>query len=123
MAFSFLARLRSDHPRSRGEYNLWDAAGSKEDGSSPLSRGIPVSRNEQFGLPGIIPALAGNTSRAVASSSRASDHPRSRGEYAATQGISVAVGGSSPLSRGIPCLQISIDLREGIIPALAGNTQ
>ena len=52
-----------DHPRSRGEYRdcVLDPAG--EGGSSPLSRGILGHRDPSIGDEGIIPALAGNTSR------------------------------------------------------------
>ena len=51
-----------DHPRSRGEY--WPQAAKPVHalGSSPLSRGIPSVRIGMPNTPGIIPALAGNTS-------------------------------------------------------------
>ena len=35
------AMVLSDHPRSRGEYELADEIANQKDGSSPLSRGIP----------------------------------------------------------------------------------
>ena len=91
-----------DHPRSRGEYDRDDVIVGHAAGSSPLSRGILKERNGVFEGPGIIPALAGNTSAPPASPSSATDHPRSRGEY---------VGG------------VDADpLEVRIIPALAGNT-
>ena len=52
-------------------------------------------------LRGIIPALAGNTSRMWAVIIRAGDHPRSRGEYDRWVTRAGTVAGSSPLSRGI----------------------
>ena len=94
----------TDHPRSRGEYLAAPAAGVVVRGSSPLSRGILVMVVMSGSCPGIIPALAGNTSGRAMRSLPVADHPRSRGEYtspATRRGFSL---GSSPLSRGIPCI-------------------
>ena len=56
---------RSDHPRSRGEYGFPGTPSGCFHGSSPLSRGILTAIDWQ-GVPrGIIPALAGNTGRAM----------------------------------------------------------
>ena len=112
-----------DHPRSRGEYDGDRCPTAPCAGSSPLSRGIRSWTVFRPPCRGIIPALAGNTSRRSADVSSTTDHPRSRGEY---RPIAVAArrwAGSSPLSRGIrgvapPCMR-----QRGIIPALAGNTQ
>ena len=92
----------SDHPRSRGEYQLDDAqlfvlggssplsrgirgrvlAASLDDrGSSPLSRGIRGRGSFRPGRRRIIPALAGNTLGVPKSVVARQDHPRSRGEY------------------------------------------
>ena len=90
-------------------------------GSSPLSRGIRDSGVHVRGPQGIIPALAGNTSLTVSNAAPTSDHPRSRGEYHPSVGGST-IGGSSPLSRGIPVVMTSPCRDGGIIPALAGNT-
>ena len=51
------------------------------------------------------------------------DHPRSRGEYLSRQTPVPGSYGSSPLSRGILLCEQGFSLGEGIIPALAGNTQ
>ena len=51
-----------DHPRSRGEYASTTNSTTTRDGSSPLSRGIPRPHPRTRRGPGIIPALAGNTS-------------------------------------------------------------
>ena len=91
-------------------------------GSSPLSRGIPEASNLYHRRVGIIPALAGNTSMSCVSVKRPTDHPRSRGEYYLDYPLSVAIQGSSPLSRGIPRRRIRVRARRRIIPALAGNT-
>ena len=54
--------------------------------------------------------------------SRSADHPRSRGEYTLVPTLRDRVPGSSPLSRGILLCKIAGEHLEGIIPALAGNT-
>ena len=50
-----------DHPRSRGEYELFQLSPESTPGSSPLSRGIRGPPWEVIGGLRIIPALAGNT--------------------------------------------------------------
>ena len=50
-----------DHPRSRGEYRCPGVGSSGVSGSSPLSRGILWQVQDDGTVPGIIPALAGNT--------------------------------------------------------------
>ena len=112
-----------DHPRSRGEYpgSVWRAI--SRPGSSPLSRGIllhKVGSNRKYR---IIPALAGNTASCFATPDATSDHPRSRGEYGSAAEEVVVLGGSSPLSRGIPHLLGPGSGFRRIIPALAGNTR
>ena len=94
--------IRSDHPRSRGEYVDSLPPDVFTPGSSPLSRGILPSHDCCCHVPGIIPALAGNTDPTPGSHRRYSDHPRSRGEYAVVMGSPLDKYGSSPLSRGIP---------------------
>ena len=91
-------------------------------GSSPLSRGILNARHINLRWIRIIPALAGNTTPAKASWSASSDHPRSRGEYMGGAVWIRYLVGSSPLSRGIRMVNSQEEVRERIIPALAGNT-
>ena len=112
-----------DHPRSRGEYQNISRAGLNEAGSSPLSRGIPSAVAGRPKTLRIIPALAGNTAIIYAICVAARDHPRSRGEYQEEVNVILPSGGSSPLSRGIPGVLGVPVLAEGIIPALAGNTE
>ena len=114
--------LRPDHPRSRGEYGrvLGDLAALG--GSSPLSRGIPVSTKPYDTHIGIIPALAGNTRAFLDTEDLFPDHPRSRGEYFRSQKDCSWITGSSPLSRGILLPGSCGACSPGIIPALAGNT-
>ena len=113
---------KRDHPRSRGEYDVWQTWGYGVRGSSPLSRGIPPVTVTPHPLAGIIPALAGNTVPLVPSHQRCQDHPRSRGEYGILSRIALVPQGSSPLSRGILTRINQMSLKHGIIPALAGNT-
>ena len=112
----------SDHPRSRGEYLGEFLLPPRCQGSSPLSRGIPLTRSRNGAGSRIIPALAGNTPTAPQPFVEPPDHPRSRGEYASIGRYSNATRGSSPLSRGIRPPSRSPARRRRIIPALAGNT-
>ena len=112
----------ADHPRSRGEYWCRDFLDPRSKGSSPLSRGI-LARLYLLGPSwGIIPALAGNTSRIQTRGNRRWDHPRSRGEYSDQLVRSLNRLGSSPLSRGIRPKIALRRIGNRIIPALAGNT-
>ena len=81
-----------------------------------MRRGVLAGRRR------IIPALAGNTDVAAESAQACMDHPRSRGEYDHLHQGRWQWDGSSPLSRGIPELTVTITFTLRIIPALAGNT-
>ena len=93
-----------DHPRSRGVYGYLHPRGGGPPGSSPLARGLPPARSPRARgariIPAragftagptcvspvtewIIPARAGFTPPSRACSAGFSDHPRSRGVYAA----------------------------------------
>ena len=111
-----------DHPRSRGEYPTNPAPTCPEQGSSPLSRGIPCGDTPTRCPMGIIPALAGNTIPHAFHANGRSDHPRSRGEYSCEGAVNLLGEGSSPLSRGIRGYRFYGKLDARIIPALAGNT-
>ena len=116
------SRVCADHPRSRGEYKLVITPHGRREGSSPLSRGILLTKNLRVTKIRIIPALAGNTHFWMSPSPWGWDHPRSRGEYYRNPGATFATSGSSPLSRGIRNVLCSFIAWGGIIPALAGNT-
>ena len=115
-------RIDEDHPRSRGEYPGSASRRAFSHGSSPLSRGIQQPSATSETKPGIIPALAGNTDRGYPQEREGGDHPRSRGEYTPAAGRRRQWWGSSPLSRGILAGCAGRVGDDGIIPALAGNT-
>ena len=115
-------RPARDHPRSRGEYVNGVVHEFRDEGSSPLSRGIHAFLDPLLDLVRIIPALAGNTYGRAPRGQRWRDHPRSRGEYSAAVTGAIGSSGSSPLSRGIRVCDDSSFPAGGIIPALAGNT-
>ena len=97
-----LGRRHQDHPRSRGVYLLRDL-------NNPRRRGI-------------IPARAGFTQGEAWESISQRDHPRSRGVYARLLRTARFMMGSSPLARGLPIPQFSIEQNNRIIPARAGFT-
>ncbi len=73
-------------------------------------------------MTGIIPALAGNTSRTIRTATRTWDHPRACGEHYVGGGDRANLEGSSPRLRGTPKHADPQGRFGGIIPALAGNT-
>ena len=75
-------RSRQDHPRSRGVYPPVTCTPLVSRGSSPLARGLPLTRYPISFSSGIIPARAGFTSIRAATMGDIKDHPRSRGVYA-----------------------------------------
>ena len=88
------------HPRSRGENQRGQTRDARPPGSSPLTRGKPLTAIVPRGTTGLIPAHAGKTRSAAAPLARRRAHPRSRGEnMPGTQG-SATLTGSSPLTRG-----------------------
>ena len=91
-------------------------------GSSPLARGLRVSKILTATLWGIIPARAGFTVRPRRVGRMESDHPRSRGVYGGAAASALMGGGSSPLARGLPWTISSRKYQYRIIPARAGFT-
>ena len=111
-----------DHPRSRGVYHSALAQLRREEGSSPLARGLLRCCSTQARLGGIIPARAGFTVRAISVRRSSRDHPRSRGVYAGVRRRQAGDRGSSPLARGLHEALARMRIRERIIPARAGFT-
>ena len=90
------------HPRSRGEHAEGSVIALSHGGSSPLARGTH-RRNYPADFPGgLIPARAGNTSRACPGLVGGGAHPRSRGEHLDLIFLALTLWGSSPLARGTP---------------------
>ena len=111
-----------DHPRSRGVYvrgliGYWSAQGS-----SPLARGLPLTRAPGTGQWRIIPARAGFTDSYFSELHSCSDHPRSRGVYAPWGLLVWLPRGSSPLARGLQPRRGQARRLARIIPARAGFT-
>ena len=91
-----------DHPRACGEHFSTVSPMSLTCGSSPRLRGTHPRLQGHGRHPGIIPALAGNTS--------------------SRRSVTSWPGGSSPRLRGTPGHTLVGAGEQGIIPALAGNT-
>ena len=110
------------HPRSRGENRLGDLLATCRSGSSPLTRGKPLSSWTDTPCSGLIPAHAGKTAPCLSTSRADRAHPRSRGENRQTCRHGHGHAGSSPLTRGKHrCDQFRRPIR-GLIPAHAGKT-
>ena len=60
---------------------MWIGEVEFEFGSSPLARGLRLTRNNVQIAVGIIPARAGFTGGVEVESQSVKDHPRSRGVY------------------------------------------
>ena len=88
------------HPRSRGENRRGLSWRVLAGGSSPLTRGKLHHLSNRFKPCGLIPAHAGKTSGARVVLCAGWAHPRSRGENDCFTSQHVALGGSSPLTRG-----------------------
>ena len=100
-AIPFSTRLWiADHPRVGGEHVMWPWYSVKEAGSSPRGRGTHAPLLFKGNDFWIIPAWAGNTSRALAGSLSGADHPRVGGEHIPSRKITESRPGSSPRGRG-----------------------
>ena len=116
------ALMGGDHPRSRGVYANLPYKELRNNGSSPLARGLLVKKSTAKRISGIIPARAGFTEDVLHSISFRQDHPRSRGVYSRYAEYAVDNEGSSPLARGLLIYRPFQEGGRGIIPARAGFT-
>ena len=112
----------ADHPRIRGEHLVTIGSSMLPSGSSPHTRGARDLRRSRALLPGIIPAYAGSTSTVRNPASRATDHPRIRGEHVTPLPGETLACGSSPHTRGAPRQASRRRRQQRIIPAYAGST-
>ena len=121
------ARVRAGktqaHPRSRGENEYLKRGSFISPGSSPLTRGKPRRALRNRNRTGLIPAHAGKTAPAAASSCTSPAHPRSRGENFQGWGHRGGDRGSSPLTRGKPPGTNFFMVGVRLIPAHAGKTR
>ena len=115
-------RLRTAHPRSRGENVASTAARNVSLGSSPLTRGKRWEKDRWNDPGGLIPAHAGKTLTRAVASSIVRAHPRSRGENRDRQRDRDRSAGSSPLTRGKLDRRVKHVRGDGLIPAHAGKT-
>ena len=103
--FTFACNLTygrpTDHPRSRGVYEISEGNPFLVAGSSPLARGLPIRRRQVSLLHRIIPARAGFTLTSRPKTILNRDHPRSRGVYTKCAITNPSPNGSSPLARGL----------------------
>ena len=111
------------HPRSRGENKDGLVHADDVAGSSPLTRGKRLQACAVDGRPGLIPAHAGKTSFATATTAGTEAHPRSRGENKGSCMTAHVCQGSSPLTRGKPITWTRPTNCSRLIPAHAGKTQ
>ena len=110
------------HPRSRGENDEYAPPPLTLDGSSPLTRGKPARVIWSVMCVRLIPAHAGKTSRSPCARTSPTAHPRSRGENAFGDRLSLGRPGSSPLTRGKRFVRLPNEGKIGLIPAHAGKT-
>ncbi len=84
----------------RGEHTSPEKGNALGVGPSPRALGAQAARDLRPLGEGTIPACAGSTTIAAASSARCGDHPRVRGEHYAGITIDPGVRGPSPRARG-----------------------
>ena len=111
------------HPRSRGENSDDELANGAPGGSSPLTRGKPVSAGRWVGPVRLIPAHAGKTRMPESPRPSRGAHPRSRGENPRSRSWCSRGRGSSPLTRGKRGRKFGVAALGGLIPAHAGKTR
>ncbi len=110
-----------DHPRIRGT-NLFPAPKvTSTTGSSPHTRDKCTWQEERGALCRIIPAYAGQILISMKGQSQREDHPRIRGTNACFYRVRYSTLGSSPHTRDKSYISYQKDVREGIIPAYAGQ--
>ena len=113
---------RRAHPRSRGENNSARSDARGIAGSSPLTRGKLLPRDQNVAVRGLIPAHAGKTMRDTTYATVTRAHPRSRGENAPLEPTPERRPGSSPLTRGKLAWAAYQAGGVRLIPAHAGKT-
>ena len=117
-----LVRVKTVHPRPRGEHALGPPDTRAVSGSSPPARGTRATPSRPVSPHRFIPARAGNTPSCVQQPCASSVHPRPRGEHILLGSNGVYGSGSSPPARGTPS-ESQVEWNHlRFIPARAGNT-
>ncbi len=120
--FGNMASCTPVHPRTRGEHSIFKRRSFFVAGSSPHARGTPARTGGFFIRLRFIPARAGNTITAIASSVLSPVHPRTRGEHIYCNALCLCLHGSSPHARGTLLVFRLHRFQSRFIPARAGNT-
>ena len=110
-----------DHPRIRGEHDTHLCILQSGQGSSPHTRGAPVTGSLAMTRSGIIPAYAGSTTGSAAPGISAEDHPRIRGEHPLIGECKARTPGSSPHTRGAPARRAGATAWSGDHPRIRGE--
>ena len=115
-------RRTPDHPRTCGANGVPSVVTVYASGSSPHMRGKPADKPPAVRQQRIIPAHAGQTSRASRARGADSDHPRTCGANVMNGSNFINSVGSSPHMRGKRMGAPIFWARSRIIPAHAGQT-
>ena len=110
------------HPHSRGENLGDDPDVHRAAGSSPLTRGKPLTAAARSPSMGLIPTHAGKTAQRHATAFKAQAHPHSRGENKKPTMTTIGSLGSSPLTRGKRTGNREQGDTPWLIPTHAGKT-
>ena len=119
---SLFAIFSGDHPRVCGEKHPAFSVRHIFRGSPPRVRGKGSAPPRGHPLPGITPACAGKSPRALTRRIMTGDHPRVCGEKNADLLRSRILRGSPPRVRGKVVVQQGNPSTSGITPACAGKS-
>ena len=116
-----LLKLKTVHPRERGERGRQRPRVRNHVGSSPRARGTAQTANTGDSRHRFIPASAGNGLCAIWARGAGTVHPRERGERIFETVYRFSRYGSSPRARGTGDDRCRLLPAERFIPASAGN--
>ena len=116
-----LFEARSVHPRIRGERRTSRPSRSGVTGSSPHTRGTPITRVPIAIYVRFIPAYAGNAMYGCSMLALLTVHPRIRGERRVVILTHDELPGSSPHTRGTRRLQVPAKVRDRVHPRIRGE--
>ena len=113
---------RWDHPRLCGDHYRPYCMAVAREGSPPLMRGPPISKDANGEIQRITPAYAGTTHGRGHESDNGEDHPRLCGDHNVCFAVQLYLPGSPPLMRGPQRTEGYNGHYNGITPAYAGTT-